>query len=99
VELKKHANEAKLHFTFLYDESQKIAKEYGAMFTPQFFVLNKERKIVYMGAMDEEPEPGNVTKHYVEDAIAATLAGKEPAVKETIARGCRIRYVNDRKRK
>lgn len=84
-------------FHYLYDESQKIAKDYGAIFTPEFYVLGKDRKIVYMGALDDSTDPANVTVQYVEDAIAAALQGKQPAVAETIARGCRVRYARERR--
>ena len=90
------ANEQKWAFPMLYDESQKIAKDYGAIYTPEFFVLNKERKVVYMGALDDSTDPGKVTKKYVEEALAAALKGESPAVKETIARGCRVRYARER---
>ena len=90
------ANEQKWAFPMLYDESQKIAKDYGAIYTPEFFVLNKERKVVYMGALDDSTDPGTVTKKYVEEALAAALKGESPAVKETIARGCRVRYARER---
>jgi len=90
------ASEQKWAFPMLYDESQKIAKDYGAIYTPEFFVLNKERKVVYMGALDDSTDPGKVTKKYVEEALAAALKGESPAVKETIARGCRVRYARER---
>ena len=84
-------------FQYLHDESQKIANDYGAIFTPEFYVLNKDRKIVYMGAFDDATDVANVKKHFVEDAIEAALSGSKPLVKETIARGCRVRYVRERK--
>ncbi len=90
------ATQQKFAFPVLYDESQKIAKDYGAIFTPEFFVLNKERKIVYMGAMDDETNPEKVTKRYVEQALVAALKGESPAIKETIARGCRVRYAREK---
>jgi len=95
--LTKRVNEQKLAFGYVYDESQKIAKDYGAIFTPEFYVLNKERKIVYMGAMDDSTEPAGVKIRYVEDAIAAAKKGEKPAVTETIARGCRVRYARERR--
>jgi peroxiredoxin len=95
--LTERAKEKKLTFTYLYDESQKIAKDYGAVFTPEFYVLNKDRKIVYMGAMDDATDPSKVQKRYVGDAIEATLAGKSPDEKEVIARGCRVRYARERR--
>lgn len=84
-------------FQYLYDESQKIATDYGAIFTPEFYVLNKDRKIIYMGAMDDATEVASVKKHFVEDAIEAALNDSKPLVKETIARGCRVRYARERK--
>jgi peroxiredoxin len=83
-------------FVYLYDESQRIAREFGAMYTPEFFVIDKDRKIAYMGAMDEKAPPAAAGKLFLEQAIEGVLAGKKPAIGETLARGCRIRY--DRKR-
>ena len=45
------AQEKKYPFPYLYDESQKIAKDYGATYTPEFFVLDGERKVAYLGAL------------------------------------------------
>ena len=96
--LTERAKEQKFHFTYLHDESQESAKSYGAIFTPQFFVLNKERQVVYMGAMDDSTEPDSVKRNYVEEAIAAIQAGKAPETTETIARGCRVRYARERRK-
>ena len=74
------------------DESQKVARAYGALYTPEFFVLNRERKVVYMGALDDRDNPANVKAHFLDDAVEATLKGRTPATQETLARGCRIRY-------
>src|SRR5262249_14201064 len=51
--MKKKAEKKKFTFPYLYDETQKIARDYGATYTPEFFVLTKDRKIAYMGAMDD----------------------------------------------
>lgn len=80
------------NFPYLYDESQKIAKDYGATYTPEFFVLNRDRKLVYTGAMDDKGPPGTPSRKFVEEAIDAALAGKSPEVTETLPRGCMIRY-------
>lgn len=95
--LTKHVTEKKLGFHYLYDESQKIAKDYGAIFTPEFYVLNRERKIVYMGAMDDSTNAAGVKVRHVEDAITAAKRSEKPAVTETIARGCRVRYARERR--
>lgn len=92
------AEEAKFNFAYLFDESQQIAKDYGAGRTPEFFVLNKERQIVYMGAFDDNTKPSEVKKHYVEDAIAATLKGEKVIVSETAPVGCAIRWAKERRR-
>ena len=84
-------------FPYLSDESQKIAKDFGAIFTPEFYVLDKDRRVVYMGAMDDSTDPSKIQKRYVEDAVAAALKGEKPAVTETLARGCRVRYARERK--
>lgn len=85
------------HFHYLYDETQKIAKDFGAIFTPEFYVFNKSRKLVYMGALDDSTDAEGVKLRYVEDAIAAIQSDKAPAVTETIARGCRVRYARERR--
>ena len=86
------AKEKEFTFPYLYDETQKIGKKYGAGFTPEFFVLNKARKIVYMGALDDKTPPAAAKNPYVELAVQAALKGEKPAVAETLARGCKIRY-------
>jgi peroxiredoxin len=85
-------------FPYLYDASQKIGRDYGAAFTPEFFVLGKDRKIVYMGAMDDSSNAGMVKVNYLDPAIAAALSGRQPETAEAPAIGCRIRYER-RKRK
>lgn len=95
--LTQRAKEKGFAFTYLYDESQKLARDYGAIFTPEFYVLGKDRKIVYMGACDDSTDAANVKTRYVEAAIDAALKGAAPAVQETIARGCRVRYARERK--
>ncbi len=91
------AKEKGFAFPYLYDESQQIAKAYGATRTPEFFVLDAERKIVYMGAMDDNSDEKKVTKQYLQPAIDAAVSGKTPEVKETVAVGCNIRFVRKRR--
>lgn len=96
-DLTERAKKREFSFEYLYDESQKIARDYGAIFTPEFYVLNQERKVIYMGALDDFTDAAKVQKKFVEEAIAAATKGEVPAVKETIARGCRVRYARERK--
>ncbi len=85
------------NFPYLHDETQQVAGSYGATRTPEFVVLNKDRKVVYLGAMDDSPDGKNITKHYVDDAIAAAIAGRSAPVSETPPVGCAVRYVRERK--
>jgi peroxiredoxin len=92
--IKKYTTEHGSNYVYGYDESQAIGKAYGATNTPQFFVLNKDRKIVYMGALDDNGNEAKVAKTYLKDAVTATLAGKTPEVTETRPQGCGVRYKN-----
>jgi peroxiredoxin len=95
--MKERAQKKSYNFPYLFDETQKIANEYGATFTPEFFVLDQQRRVVYMGAMDDNTDASKAKVSYVEAAVEAILAGTKPEVKETVARGCLVRY--DRRRK
>jgi peroxiredoxin len=88
--MRQRAKEKGFNFPYLYDESQRIGRALGANVTPEFFVMNKERKIVYMGAMDDNQNDPKV--NYLELAIEAALKGELPATKETRPRGCEIKY-------
>ncbi|HVK11371.1 MAG TPA: thioredoxin family protein [Gemmataceae bacterium] len=94
--MKKKADAKKFPFTYLYDESQKTARDYGAVYTPEFFVLNRARKVAYMGAMDDRTKAADVKVKYLEEAVAAVLKGQAPPTTETRARGCLIRYKRPR---
>lgn len=98
-QMKAKAQEKSFPFPYLYDESQQIAKDYGATRTPEFFVLDRDRKIVYMGALDDNTDAAQVTKHYVADAIEAALQGKPAPVAETVPIGCGIRFVRERSKR
>jgi peroxiredoxin len=91
--MKERAAKKKFNFPYLYDPSQEIARKYGALFTPEFFVLNKERKVIYMGAMDDKGPPGEATKHYLDTAAYSLLIGKAfPTTETSAAAGCRIKF-------
>jgi hypothetical protein len=79
-------------FPYLRDASQDLGRKLGAVGTPEFFVLNRAREVIYRGAWDDGLPAGKVKGHYVEDAVKAALAGKAPAVTETKPIGCSISY-------
>lgn len=90
--IKDHVAEKKIPYVYGYDESQAIGRAYGATNTPQFFVLDKERVIRYMGALDDNQNESKVSKTYVRDAVDALLADKTIEVDETRPVGCGISY-------
>jgi peroxiredoxin len=96
-ELTERAKQKEFVFDYVYDETQKIARDHGAIFTPEFYVFNRDRKLVYMGALDDQSDATKVQKKYVEDAIAASIKGEPAPIAETVARGCRVRYARERK--
>lgn len=98
-QMKVRAEKKGFPFVSLFDETQQIAKDFGATTTPEFFVLNKDRKVVYMGAMDDDTDAKKAKRNYVAEAVTATLAGKEPQVKETVPVGCLIRFDRQRRKK
>lgn len=91
--MKKLAKEKKYPFAYLYDKTQDVAKAFGATRTPHVYVLDKNRVVRYIGAIDDNSEnPSMAKEKYVAGAVDALLAGKEVAVKETKAIGCTIKW-------
>jgi peroxiredoxin len=94
--MKERAEAKGFDFPYLYDDTQKIGKAFGAAFTPEFFVLDRQRQVVFMGGMDDNSQAADVKHNYLEPAVGAVLAGKQPATAEAPAIGCRVRYVRER---
>lgn len=101
--MKEHAATAGYEFTYVFDESQELGRALGATRTPEYFVFDADRELVYMGAIHDSPARetsdgaidytrGEPTAHYAADAIRATLAGGPVAVPETRAHGCSVEY-------
>jgi peroxiredoxin len=97
-EMKKYAKNKGYTFPYLVDETQEIARAYGATNTPHVFVLTKEQgvlKVAYIGTIDNNSrDASSVTKAYVEEAVDALLAGKSVSTPKTKAIGCGIKYRN-----
>ena len=97
--MKERAATKSFPYPYLFDQTQKIGKAYGALFTPEFFVLDKDRKIAYMGAFDDNVEPSKIKHAYLEPAVEAVLKGGKANPAESQASGCLIRYERTRRRK
>jgi peroxiredoxin len=91
--MKKKHDEKAYPFPYCRDESQEVAKAYGAVCTPHCFVFNQERKLKYKGRVDDNwRDPDAVTEHNLHDALAALVKGDEPPSHEVNAIGCSIKW-------
>ena len=80
------------NFPYIYDATQKMGHDYGAKVTPHVFLLDKDRKLVYVGAVDDNNNAEKAKTHYLRDALDAVLAGKKPPQETTNPRGCSVKY-------
>jgi peroxiredoxin len=90
--MKERVEKKGLTYDYLTDPSQESARAFGATCTPHVFLLDKDRKIAYTGAIDDNMNGDAVKQHSLQDAIDAVLEGKAPAVAVTKQIGCGIRY-------
>jgi len=88
--MKIRAQQKGFNFPYLYDETQTIARALNASVTPEFYVFNKERKLVYWGALDDAQN--NPKVNHLNPAVDAALKGETPTMAKTRARGCGIKY-------
>lgn len=90
----KLAKESGFTFPYLYDETQGVAKAYSAACTPDFFLFDKDKSLVYRGQMDDS-RPGNgipVTGADLTAAIDAVLNGEAVAEEQRPSMGCNIKW-------
>ncbi len=91
--MKERAEEKGFNFAYLYDESQKIGRDFGATVTPHVFLLDGERKVAYMGAFDNNAmDASRADEPYLKNAVDAVLSGNKVEKTETRAQGCGIQY-------
>ena len=87
------ADEKDFPFPYLYDESQQVARAYGAECTPDFFVYDADRTLAYAGRLDDNwKEPEKVEKRELYDAIVALLNGERPDEEQHPSMGCSIKW-------
>lgn len=98
--MKKRAKEKNFEFAYLFDDGQKIYPQFGATRTPHVFILDKNREVKYIGAIDDNRyDVADVKSTYVEDAITAMLKGENPEPAFTRAMGCSIKDKNAKKKR
>ena len=92
--LKEMAERLGFNFPFCFDESQDVAKAYRAACTPDFYLFDQDRQLVYRGQLDDSRPGSNkpVTGRDLRAAIDATLAGKPVDSNQTASIGCSIKW-------
>ena len=89
----RRAREKGFNFPYLRDETQEVAKAYGAVRTPQVFLLDGKRKVVYTGRIDDSPaDAAQTTRRDLREAIDEVLAGKAVSVTCTQSIGCSVKW-------
>ncbi len=87
------AAQLNLEGKYLYDENQELAHAFSAMKTPEVYLFDKERKLVYQGAIDDNyEEPGNVQEKFLENAINSLLQNDPIRETETTPIGCSVKW-------
>jgi peroxiredoxin len=90
----REAEERGYRFPYLYDETQEVAKSYRAACTPDFFLFDRDRRLVYRGQFDDSrPDNGKpITGADLRAAVDAVLAGKTPNDQQRPSIGCNIKW-------
>jgi peroxiredoxin len=96
-EMKIRAQERGFNFPYLYDgDTQTTARAYGPVSTPHVFIFDQERKLRYVGRVDNSENPSAVTRQDARAALDALLAGKPVPVEKTKTFGCSIKWSEKR---
>jgi peroxiredoxin len=90
--MKKRAKDKRFNFPYIYDETQKMGHDYAATVTPHVFLLDKDRKIAFIGPVDDSQNKSRVKKRHLRNALDAVLAGKRPSEPMVKPFGCTIKY-------
>jgi peroxiredoxin len=96
-EMKIRAKDRQFNFPYLYDgDKQKACRAYGPVSTPHVFIFDRQRKLRYIGRIDNSEKPERVKSHDARNAIEALLAGKKVPVEKTRTFGCSIKWAGKR---
>ncbi len=93
AKMKERAKEKRFNFPYLRDETQEVARAYGAERTPEVFLFNKRGILCYHGAIDDNYDnPAAVQTKYLRNALDAVLSGNPVSTPDTKAVGCTIKW-------
>jgi peroxiredoxin len=88
----KRAKDKGFNFPYLRDETQDVARKYGAICTPHIFAFDAQRTLQYKGRIDDNRDAADVKTHDLKNALDAILDGRRPSVQETRPFGCSIKW-------
>ncbi len=90
--MQQYAKDQNYEWYYVVDKNNEIADAFGANRTPENFLFNKDSKLVYHGAIDDNPtDAANVSRQHLKEAMNDLLAGKDVSVKESRSMGCVIK--------
>ena len=90
--MKQYAKQQSFSWYYVVDKNSEVADAFGANRTPECFLFNKEDKLVYHGAIDDNPgSAGDVGRKHLKEAIGEMLSNKEVSVKTSRSVGCNIK--------
>lgn len=94
--MKARAEQKHYPFVYLHDPTQEVAKTFGAVCTPDFFVYDKSAKLAYRGRLDDSwKEPSLVTKRELFDAVIELSKSQGISFKQTPSMGCSIKWIGN----
>jgi hypothetical protein len=89
----KRMEEQQFPWLYLYDESQEVARAFGALRTPHFYLFNRERKLLYTGrGVDQPKDSSRITVNDLERALEEVTTGRPVSVSLTNPIGCNIKW-------
>ncbi|MBD0287141.1 MAG: thioredoxin family protein, partial [Flavisolibacter sp.] len=93
-QMKEQAEKVGYPFPYLYDETQQVAIAYDAACTPDFFVFDKNKKLVYRGRLDNSTPRNNqpLTGKDLRDVLEAVVQGNEVPAEQFPSMGCSIKW-------
>ena len=91
-DMRRRAEERGFAFPFLRDETQEVARAYGAARTPEVFLFDSEHRLAYHGAPDSNYADEASAEPWLRQALDAVLVGEDPPVQETPPVGCTVKW-------
>jgi hypothetical protein len=92
--MQSYAKQQSYNWYYAVDKNNVLADAFGANRTPECFLFNKDARLVYHGAIDDNPQDASsIKRHHLKEAIGEIISGKEVSVKESRSVGCNIKRI------